>query len=207
MGGTPDVLLAINPLPHVKYPVLVPNAHGLTAFLSLLSSHPHLRQSFTEIAIFTAASDAFNQRNTNCTIAESLARLAPVVKQAREEGLSVRGYVSMVVECPFEGKIAPTKVREVSERLMEMGCYEVSLGDTVGRGTPETVGRMLEEVKKGVDVGMLAGHVSVPSFSFCSIGYDSDTWSITISSTTPSVWVSPTAGLRSKPASARWMQA
>jgi hydroxymethylglutaryl-CoA lyase len=159
MAGTPDVLRAIKPHRGTSYPVLVPNAHGLHAFLSLLRSHPHLRPHFDEISVFTAATDGFNKANTNCTVAESLARLAPVVDEARREGLRVRGYVSVIVDCPYEGRVDPRKVREVTKALDHMGCYEISLGDTVGRGTPQDITAVFNEVVKDVPVHKLAGHV------------------------------------------------
>ena len=122
MAGTTDVLKTMNRLPNVRYPVLVPNQHGLTSLLNLLSTHPSLTD---EIAVFVAASESFSRANINCSIAESLARLAPVIQKAKEAGLRVRGYVSTVITCPFEGSIAPEKVRDVSHQLMELGCYEV----------------------------------------------------------------------------------
>jgi hydroxymethylglutaryl-CoA lyase len=158
MAGTPEVLSHVHPHPSTSYPVLVPNTKGLAHFLSL---RPHLPSgAFNEIAVFTAATDAFSLANTNCTVAESLARLEPVVADALNAGLRVRGYVSVVVECPYTGRVEPVKVREVAKRLMEMGCYEISLGDTVGKGTPDSIRAMLEEVGKDVPMGMLAGHVS-----------------------------------------------
>jgi hydroxymethylglutaryl-CoA lyase len=164
MSGTPDVLLSLHPPPHhqVSYPVLIPNSHGLNSFLDLLHTHPQLQAcpGLSEIAIFTAASDAFCLANTNCTVSASLSRLAPVVATALSHGLRVRGYVSTVIACPFTGPVNPARVREVVEKLVEMGCYEVSLGDTVGTGTPATVRALLEEVGRTVPMGMIAGHVS-----------------------------------------------
>lgn len=109
---------------------------GFTSYLSGagLSSIPS--QHTSEIAIFAAASEAFSQRNINCSIAESLARFRPVVEKALAEGIKVRGYVSMIIECPYDGPTSPATVADVVERLLEMGCYEVSLGDTNGVGTP-----------------------------------------------------------------------
>jgi hydroxymethylglutaryl-CoA lyase len=153
MAGTPEVLNGIKHLPNVHYPVLVPNKKGLDNLFSLLSSD---RKLTDEISIFTAATDAFNLANTNTTIAESLARLAPVARAAIDRGLRVRGYVSVVITCPYSGKVDYRKVREVAKELIDMGCYEVSLGDTVGMATPEEVAEMLEEVKKSVPAHMLA---------------------------------------------------
>lgn len=160
MAGTADVITKMERLSGVHYPVLVPNQRGLDNLLSLISSHetasPNTQPLTDEIAIFTAATDAFNQANTNTTIAGSLERLAPVVKAALDKGLRVRGYVSVVIMCPYSGQVDYKKVRELTEALINMGCYEVSLGDTVGMGTPSAISEMLEEVKKGVSVDKLA---------------------------------------------------
>jgi len=137
MAGTAEVISQMNRIPGVRYPVLVPNMKGLETLLTLLSSHPSTPTSqplTDEIAIFTAASDGFNKANTNSTVSESLARLAPVVQRALENGLRVRGYVSTVITCPYDGDVEPRRVRDVARELVEMGCYEVSLGDTVGLG-------------------------------------------------------------------------
>ena len=111
-----------------------------------------------EVAIFAAASEAFSQKNINCSIAESLARFEPVLAAARADGIKVRGYVSCVVGCPYEGEVAPEKVASVASALLEIGCYEVSLGDTIGVGTPAKVQRMLRRVAESVPMSMLAGH-------------------------------------------------
>ncbi|KAG8735889.1 hypothetical protein FRC10_010031 [Ceratobasidium sp. 414] len=142
-----------------KWVPQVPNMKGLDALLALLSQHPSASPSLTdEIAVFTAASDGFNKANTNSTVAESLVRLAPVVQRALENGLRVRGYVSAVISCPYDGETDPKKVRDVARELVQMGCYEVSLGDTVGTGTPASMVAMLNEVVKDVPVGLLANH-------------------------------------------------
>ncbi|KDD73301.1 HMGL-like protein, partial [Helicosporidium sp. ATCC 50920] len=133
-----------------RYPVLVPNSKGLEAALAAGAE---------EVAVFTAASEAFNKKNTNATIAESLQRFEPVVARARDAGLLVRGYVSCVVGCPYQGDVPPAKVAEVAGALLDLGCYEVSLGDTVGVGTPASVARMLEAVSKRVPVNRLAAHM------------------------------------------------
>jgi isopropylmalate/homocitrate/citramalate synthase len=111
-----------------------------------------------EVAIFGAASESFSQKNINCTIEESLERFRPVVEAAKEQGVLVRGYVSCVVGCPYEGEIAPEKVADVSAKLYEMGCYEISLGDTVGVGTPGKVKDMLAAVSAKVSMEKLAVH-------------------------------------------------
>jgi len=135
--------------------VLVPNQRGLEDLFSLLDTNPGVTD---EIAVFTAATDAFTRANLNCTIEESLIRLSTVTQTAKARGLRVRGYVSVVIVCPYSGKTDYARVREVAKALMDMGCYEVSLGDTVGQGRPHEVAEMIEEVKKQVPVESLAGH-------------------------------------------------
>lgn len=157
MADTAEVLKRMTRHPGVHYPVLVPNQRGLDDLLALLDVHPGLTD---EVAVFTAASDGFARANLNCTVAESLERLEGVVRVARERGLRVRGYVSVVIECPYSGRTDYGKVREVARALVDMGCYEVSLGETMGKGRPHQVAEMIEEVKKGVPVHLLAGHVS-----------------------------------------------
>ena len=112
----------------------------------------------TEVAIFGAASESFSKRNINCSIAESLERFLPVAEAARTAGVKVRGYVSCVVGCPYEGPIAPHAVAEVAQRLFEMGCYEVSLGDTIGVGTPASMQAMLSQTRT-----VMAGGAGSPS--------------------------------------------
>ena len=138
----------------VSYPVLVPNVRGLENLLQIHGSSPG--PIVDEIAIFTAASDSFNKANTNKTIQESLFELEKVVALAREKGLRVRGYVSTVITCPFEGTIQPRKVHDVSSALFNMGCYEVSLGDTVGTGTEKTVKALMEEAVRGLPMDKIA---------------------------------------------------
>lgn len=152
MAGTAEVLHQMKRHPNVHHSVLVPNKRGLDNFLSLNSPTPLA----DEIAIFVAATDAFNKANLNMTVADCLAGLAPVAAAAKEAGLRVRGYVSVVVVCPYTGRVDYKRVREVAKELLDMGCYEVSLGDTVGMATPIQVGDMLEEVKKSVPSDKLA---------------------------------------------------
>ncbi len=133
----------------MTYCVLTPNMKGFEAALAAGAD---------EVAIFASASETFSQKNINCSIEESFARFAPVHESARVAGLPVRGYVSCVVACPYEGPIAPESVRAVAERLMASGCYEVSLGDTIGAGVPDTISAMLETVLKAVPAERLAGH-------------------------------------------------
>ncbi|KAH9947580.1 aldolase [Amylocystis lapponica] len=164
MAGTAEVLSTMERLPGNHYPVLVPNLKGLEILLDLLAAHPPSPTSpplTDEIAVFTAATDTFSQANTNCTIAESLERLGAVTQRALAQGLRVRGYVSVVVVCPYTGKVDARTVKDVSRALLDMGCYEVSLGDTVGAGTPATIRRMLEVVMGGaggLPAAKLAAH-------------------------------------------------
>lgn len=151
MAGTAEVISHMEKLPHVHYPVLVPNQKGLDALLASSATPPT-----DEIAIFTAATDAFARANTNCSVAESLERLSGVTRLALEKGLRVRGYVSVVITCPYSGQVDYKAVRDVSKALLDMGCYEVSLGDTVGTGTPTSVSEMLEVVTGAIPVEKLA---------------------------------------------------
>lgn len=158
MAGTAEVLSLVEPVANTNYSILVPNQKGLDGVLTLLSgSSP---PPVTEIAVFTSATDGFGKANTNTTTSESLARLAPVVRSALAAGMKVRGYVSVVITCPYSGRVDPRRVRDASRELLQMGCYEVSLGDTTGTGTPASVRAVLEEVAKDIDVSLLAGHVS-----------------------------------------------
>jgi hydroxymethylglutaryl-CoA lyase len=133
----------------VAYPVLTPNLQGFDAALAA---------GATEVAVFASASESFSQRNINCSVAESFARFRPVFDAARTAGVKVRGYLSCVIACPYEGPIAAGQVADTVARLFEMGSAEVSLGDTIGVGTPATVLRMLEAVAKQVSPTHLAGH-------------------------------------------------
>ncbi len=149
MADTAEVMAHIRRKPGVAYPVLVPNMKGLEAAITAKA---------TEVAGFAAATEAFSKRNTNCTIAESMQRQAEVCKAALGAGLRVRGYISVVLGCPYEGEVTPEAVATVSQRLYDMGCYEISLGDTIGTGTPAKAQRMIETVAKKIPVGKLAGH-------------------------------------------------
>ena len=156
MAGTAQVLKAIDTRPNVRYPVLVPNKRGLDDVFALLDQHPSDPPLTDEISVFTAATDAFTRANLNTTIAESLNKLEPVARAALDRGLRVRGYISVVIACPYSGRVEPDKVREVAKALVEMGCYEISLGDTVGQGTPDQVSELIDEVQKSVSVEKLA---------------------------------------------------
>ncbi len=149
MADHTEVLKGIRRRPGVTYPVLTPNLKGFEAALAA---------GAMEVAIFGAASESFSKKNINCSIAESLERFQPVAEAAAKNNVRVRGYVSCVVGCPYEGDIAPAKVAEVSKALFDMGCYEVSLGDTIGVATPRKTQAMIEAVAKVVPVDKLAGH-------------------------------------------------
>ena len=149
MADHTEVLKGIRRRPGVTYPVLTPNLKGFEAALAA---------GAMEVAIFGAASESFSKKNINCSIAESLERFQPVAEAAAKNNVRVRGYVTCVVGCPYEGDIAPAKVAEVSKALFDMGCYEVSLGDTIGVGPPRKTQAMIEAVAKVVPVGKLAGH-------------------------------------------------
>ena len=149
MADHTEVLERIRRKPGVSYPVLTPNLKG---FASAKAA------GATEVAVFGAASEAFSRKNINCSIAESLERFQPVVDAARKSGIKVRGYISCVVACPYEGDIKPEKVADVAGALYDMGCYEVSLGDTIGVGTPGKTQLMIEACTKRVPAKLLAGH-------------------------------------------------
>jgi hydroxymethylglutaryl-CoA lyase len=149
MADHTEVLEGIRRKPGVSYPVLTPNLKGFQAALAAGAA---------EVAVFGAASESFSQRNINCSIAESLERFRPVTEAARAANVKVRGYLSCVLGCPYEGEIAAEKVADVAQALHAMGCYEVSLGDTIGTGTPGKTQRMIEAVARRVPVAKLAGH-------------------------------------------------
>lgn len=149
MADSAAVFTAIRKRPGTSYPVLVPNMKGFEAAQAA---------GVREIAVFGAASESFSQRNINCSIAESLERFAPVCAAAQEAGMMVRGYVSCVLGCPYEGDIAPQAVAEVAGRLLELGCYEISLGDTIGVGTPGAAQTMVLAVAERVPMERLAVH-------------------------------------------------
>ena len=141
MADSAEVFRRIRQRPGISYPVLVPNVKGLEMALAA---------GVQEIAVFGAASESFSQRNINCSIDESLERFAHVCDMAQSAGLRVRGYVSCVLGCPYEGEIAANKVAEVAGALYDMGCYEVSLGDTIGTGTPGKAKAMIEACARRV---------------------------------------------------------
>ncbi len=151
MGDNTEVLTRVlqAPAAGVDYPVLTPNLKGFEAALAA---------GAREVAVFGAASESFSQKNINCSIAESLARFKPVMEAAAAAGVKVRGYVSCVVACPYEGEVSPESVAAVANTLFEMGCYEISLGDTIGKGNPNSIRRMLDAVMQRVPAARLAGH-------------------------------------------------
>lgn len=158
MADTANVLQQMPIKAGVSYPVLVPNARGLQDLLQLLDSSDSPFPLTDEIAIFTAATESFTKKNTNCSIAESLDRLAAVTEKARLKGLKVRGYISVVAGCPYEGQVDPKVVGQISDKLMQMGCYEVSLGDTVGVGYPASMLEVLNECVRYNPVEYHAAH-------------------------------------------------
>uniref|UniRef100_A0A8D8A710 hydroxymethylglutaryl-CoA lyase n=2 Tax=Culex pipiens TaxID=7175 RepID=A0A8D8A710_CULPI len=149
MGDNSEVLRGINKVPGISYPVLTPNLKGFEAAIAAGAE---------EVAVFGAASESFTKKNVNCSIEESLARFQDVMDAAKKAQVKVRGYVSTVVGCPYEGKIKPSAVVRVVDKLLEMGCYEISLGDTIGVGTPGSFTEMLREVTRIAPVNMLAVH-------------------------------------------------
>ncbi|MEM7642201.1 MAG: hydroxymethylglutaryl-CoA lyase [Pseudomonadota bacterium] len=149
MADAAEVLAAIQRAPGVSYAALTPNLRGYEGARAAKAD---------EVAIFASASEGFSKANLNASIAESLDRFAPVAAAAEADGLPVRGYVSCVVECPYDGPVAPEAVAPVVAALRDLGCYEVSLGDTIGRGRPEAVDAMLSVVVQEMDAARLAGH-------------------------------------------------
>jgi hydroxymethylglutaryl-CoA lyase len=149
MADSADVLAGIKRVPGVRYAALTPNMKGLEGALAARAD---------EVAIFGSASEGFSRANINASIAESLERFAPVVAAAQAAGLPVRGYVSCVTDCPYDGAVAPQQVAQVAAALFAMGCYEISLGDTIGQARPETIDAMLTAVLDAVPPAQLAGH-------------------------------------------------
>ncbi len=149
MADHTEVLEGIRRKPGVSYPVLTPNLKGFEAARAA---------GATEVAVFGAASESFSKKNINCSIAESLERFRPVAEAARKANIKVRGYISCVLGCPYEGDIAPARVAAVARALHDMGCYEISLGDTIGTGTPGRTKAMIEACAREVPIERLAGH-------------------------------------------------
>ncbi|PIE07563.1 MAG: hydroxymethylglutaryl-CoA lyase [Rhodobacterales bacterium] len=149
MGDAAEVMAGIRRKPGVTYAVLTPNLRGFEAARAAAAD---------EVAIFASASEGFSRKNINCSIAESLERFAPVMAAAAEAEIPVRGYVSCVTDCPYDGPTPPEEVARVATALSDMGCFEISLGDTIGAGTPESVGAMLDAVLGALPADRLAGH-------------------------------------------------
>lgn len=149
MASSEDVFNKISRTPGVTYAALTPNIKGFERALAAKAN---------EVAIFAAASEAFSHKNINCSIDESLARFIPVMEAAKAHDIPVRGYVSCVVGCPYEGDVDPEIVRHISDQLINMGCYEISLGDTIGVGTAGSVRKLIETVTKDIPVERLAVH-------------------------------------------------
>ena len=149
MADHSEIMQALQPKEGVIYSALTPNIRGFEAALAA---------KVQEVAVFGAASESFSQKNINCSIDESLERFKPVLQAAKKHNIKVRGYVSCVVGCPYEGKIAPSKVTDVAAKMLDMGCYEISLGDTVGVGTPKDIRLMLKDVLTAISPTELALH-------------------------------------------------
>lgn len=149
MADSDQVLQKITKAAHISYPVLVPNLKGFAAAMNAGAK---------EIAVFGAASETFSQKNINCSIDESLVRFAEVMAAAKKNNIKVRGYVSCVLGCPYEGEIKPQAVADVAEKLFNMGCYEISLGDTIGVGTPLKAQTMIDTVAQKIPREQLAVH-------------------------------------------------
>lgn len=149
MADSKNVFKRIKRHQNIEYPVLIPNIQGLQSALEV---------GVSEIAVFGAASEGFCKKNTNCTIADSLKNIQEVVKVALHHNIKVRGYVSCVIRCPYDGDVEPRRVAELSRILYDMGCYEISLGDTIGVGTPITMRKMLNEVVKEIPLDAIAVH-------------------------------------------------
>lgn len=149
MAGSADVLSALGRRDGIRFPMLVPNMKGFEAARDIGAE---------EIAIFASASESFSRKNINCSINESFERFAPVLEGAREAGIRVRGYVSCVMGCPYEGEVARAAVVDVARRLYDIGCYEVSLGDTIGVGTPNVARALVKAVAQEIPMAAIALH-------------------------------------------------
>ena len=149
MADAADVMARIRRRPEVRYPVLTPNLRGFEAALAAGAD---------EVAVFVAASESFSQKNINCSIAESLVRAEPVFAAAATQGVRVRGYISCVLGCPYEGPVPPARVADVADALWKLGAYEVSLGDTIGTGTPGATQALIDLCAARLPVIALAGH-------------------------------------------------
>ena len=149
MADAREVMEGIHRHPAVTYTALTPNVKGYNAAKQV---------SVDEVAVFGSASEGFSTKNINCSVAESIERFKPLIEKAHQDEMPVRGYISCVTDCPYDGPTPPEKVAWIAKLLFDLGCYEISLGDTIGAGTPETIGRMLEAVLAEVPAAKLAGH-------------------------------------------------
>ncbi len=149
MAGSADVLAGITRAPGLRYAALTPNMRGFEDAMAAGAD---------EIAVFASASEGFSKANINATRAEAMDRFTPIIAAARAADIPVRGYISCVIACPYDGEVAPQAVAELADQLFGLGCYEISLGDTIGQGTPDSIARMLMAVRDVVPVGRLAGH-------------------------------------------------
>lgn len=149
MADQCEVMQNIKRKANIKYPVLVPNLKGFEAALEC---------DVGEIAVFTAATETFSHKNTNCSIAESLQRIKEIIAAAKTKNIPVRGYISCVLGCPYEGEVNPNVVAEIAEKLSQLGCYEISLGDTIGTGTPFKTQNLIDTVRQKVAIENLAVH-------------------------------------------------
>ncbi len=149
LSDAAEVFTGINAKPGVRYPVLIPNLVGYERALAV---------GAREVAVFTAASEAFSEKNTNASIAETLERFQPIFERAKADGIAVRGYVSCVLGCPYQGEIAIADVVGVARTLHLMGCYEVSLGDTIGVGTPNKARALMRAIAQEIPISAIAGH-------------------------------------------------
>ncbi|WP_064611422.1 hydroxymethylglutaryl-CoA lyase [Moraxella catarrhalis] len=149
MAGSTEIYEKISKPDGINFSLLTPNLRGYEAARAV---------GCQEVAIFTGASETFTQKNINCSIAESLKRFKDIMSRAKSDGVRVRGYVSCMVDCPYEGAIDPSAVAEVTGRLLDMGCYEVSLGETIGTATPDRVEAVWDACLERFDAGQLAGH-------------------------------------------------
>lgn len=149
MADAAEVMAGITRAPGVTYPVLTPNLKGYESAKDARA---------TTVAIFGAASETFSQRNINCSVAESLDRFTFIMEESASDHIQVRGYVSTVIACPYEGPIKPQAVADMARKMLDMGCYEISLGDTIGVGTPADISRLLDTVLKVIPADKLAVH-------------------------------------------------
>jgi hydroxymethylglutaryl-CoA lyase len=160
MAETADVITQMDHLPDVRYSVLAPNLKGLENLSGTLANSSSAASSIKEVAVLTAASEAFSHANTGCSIAESLERARQITEAALDRGFRVRGYIGVTISCPYSGKADYSKVRDIAKELIAMGCYEVSLADTTGTGNPHSVAEMIQTVISAVPANKLAVSVN-----------------------------------------------